>query len=72
MLDPPLLLADEPSGNLDSAAGAVVLELLQQIHLDGKTVVVVTHEASVAAAADRVLEMHDGRVSGAAAEASPA
>ncbi|HVK74109.1 MAG TPA: ABC transporter ATP-binding protein [Kofleriaceae bacterium] len=60
--EPPLVLADEPTGNLDSRSTADVLDLLRAIHADGKTVVVVTHDEAVAAVATRRLEVRDGRV----------
>ena len=60
--EPDLLLADEPTGNLDEAATDGVLEVFREIHRDGTTVVVVTHNSRVAAAAARRLEMRDGRV----------
>jgi putative ABC transport system ATP-binding protein len=59
--DPALVLADEPTGNLDAESGAAVLELLRATADEGRAVVVVTHEAAVTAAADRVLELRDGR-----------
>ncbi len=60
--EPRLVLADEPTGNLDSAAAADLLALLRAITAQDRAVVMVTHERDVAAAADRVLEMADGRV----------
>jgi len=60
--DPVLLLADEPTGNLDSASGADVLALLTGLHRDGTAVVVVTHDREVAAALPRRLEIRDGRI----------
>jgi ABC-type lipoprotein export system ATPase subunit len=60
--DPSLLLADEPTGNLDVQAGAGVLELLTGLAAQGRAVVLVTHEASAAAIADRVLRLEDGRL----------
>ena len=59
---PDLLLADEPTGNLDSAAMSEVLDLLRAHHGRGQTIVVVTHDERVGAAADRVVRMADGRV----------
>jgi putative ABC transport system ATP-binding protein len=62
MNDPPLLLADEPTGNLDSATTTEVLGLLKRFHASGRTVVVVTHDPRVATAAERVVTMRDGLV----------
>ncbi|MBK9179058.1 MAG: ABC transporter ATP-binding protein [Acidimicrobiales bacterium] len=59
---PPLLLADEPTGNLDTASARDVLALLRDEHAGGQTIVLVTHDERVAAAADRVLAMEDGRI----------
>jgi len=60
--DPPLLLADEPTGNLDSASGAGVLELLKALNREGTAVVVITHDLDVAAALPRRLEIRDGQI----------
>jgi ABC-type lipoprotein export system ATPase subunit len=60
--DPALVLADEPTGNLDVEAGAEVLRLLRSGAADGRAVVLVTHEAAAAAIADRVLTLRDGRL----------
>jgi ABC-type lipoprotein export system ATPase subunit len=60
--DPAVLLADEPTGNLDVQAGAEVLRLLRAGAEDGRAVVLVTHEAAAAAIADRVLTLRDGRL----------
>jgi putative ABC transport system ATP-binding protein len=59
---PALLLADEPTGNLDSATGAEVLGLFDELHRQGQTIVVVTHEPDVAAHALRRVTIRDGRV----------
>ena len=60
--EPRLLLADEPTGNLDSATAAGVLELLKGLHERGATIIMVTHDATLAAAADRTIDLADGRV----------
>jgi putative ABC transport system ATP-binding protein len=59
---PSLLLADEPTGNLDSAASVAVLGLLGRAHADGQAILLVTHDARVASAADRVISLFDGMV----------
>ena len=59
---PAVVLADEPTGNLDSATGAEVVDLLRRLNAAGSTIVVITHDAQVAAAMPRVLAMRDGRV----------
>jgi putative ABC transport system ATP-binding protein len=59
---PTLLLADEPTGALDSAGGQEVMELLSRLHESGQTIILVTHDMEVAAAADEVLRMRDGRI----------
>jgi ABC-type lipoprotein export system ATPase subunit len=60
--EPPLLLADEPTGDLDSQTGHGIIGILRRLHADGRTIVLVTHEHEVAAAADRIVELRDGRV----------
>ena len=60
--DPALVLADEPTGALDSETGEQILQLFEQLHRDGCTVVVITHAADVAARAQRRITLHDGQV----------
>jgi putative ABC transport system ATP-binding protein len=60
--DPDLILADEPTGNLDSASSREVLALLRDVNRAGRTIVLITHDPNVAAVARRVLEMKDGRL----------
>ncbi|MEB3019716.1 ABC transporter ATP-binding protein [[Mycobacterium] crassicus] len=70
MMDPALILADEPTGNLDSTTGAAILELLAEVAHEGgrgRLVVMVTHNADAAAATDRVITLQDGRVGSDAA-----
>ncbi len=60
--DPSILLADEPTGNLDSANGEQVMELLSELNRAGSTICVVTHDARYAAHANRAIHLLDGRV----------
>jgi putative ABC transport system ATP-binding protein len=60
--EPTLLLADEPTGALDSEGGQEVIELLSRLHTGGQTIVLVTHDAGVASAAERIVRMRDGRI----------
>ena len=67
--EPTLLLADEPTGALDSEGGHEVLELFRRLHAGGQTILLVTHDDEVAAAAERIVRMLDGRILAADAEA---
>lgn len=60
--DPALLLADEPTGNLDSTTTAEIIELFQTLHAAGQTIVVVTHEEDVAGHAERIVRLRDGKI----------
>jgi len=60
--EPGMILADEPTGNLDSVSSADVLELLYELHRDARTVVLITHEPDVARRAERLIQIRDGRV----------
>lgn len=60
--DPALILADEPTGNLDSASSDEVMTIFKKLHADGRTVILVTHENDVAERADRIIRMKDGQV----------
>jgi putative ABC transport system ATP-binding protein len=64
--EPTMLLADEPTGALDSEGGAEVLELFRRLHAGGQTILLVTHDDDVAAAGDRIVLMRDGRIESAA------
>ena len=60
--EPALILADEPTGNLDSQTGADIMQLLAELSADRRTILMVTHDASVAAYAQRIVHMRDGRI----------
>ncbi len=60
--EPSMLLADEPTGNLDSATGATILRIIQDLHAQGLTIVVVTHDEAIASRCERIIRLHDGRV----------
>ncbi|HEX5032988.1 MAG TPA: ABC transporter permease, partial [bacterium] len=60
--DPPIILADEPTGNLDSQSEKEILKILRELHARGKTVIIVTHEKEIGEQADRVIRMRDGQV----------
>ncbi|HUU17368.1 MAG TPA: ABC transporter ATP-binding protein [Sedimentisphaerales bacterium] len=60
--DPLIILADEPTGNLDSESGAEILGILQDLHEQGKTLIAVTHDEGIASGAERVIRLLDGRI----------
>ncbi|HEY4707605.1 MAG TPA: ABC transporter ATP-binding protein [Thermodesulfobacteriota bacterium] len=62
VLNPPLILADEPTGNLDSRTGVEIMEMFKGLHSHGTTIVMVTHEKDIAAHAHRIVTMRDGKV----------
>jgi putative ABC transport system ATP-binding protein len=59
---PPIILADEPTGNLDSKSGGDVMRILHGLHDEGRTVILITHDSEIAAEAGRVIKIHDGKV----------
>ena len=60
--DPAIILADEPTGNLDSKSGAEIMEILHQLHAQGLTIAMVTHDPDLAHEAERIVHIHDGRI----------
>lgn len=60
--DPQIILADEPTGNLDSSSGREIVKILQNLNKQDKTIIVVTHDQSIAQQADRVVKMKDGKI----------
>ncbi|MDH5254270.1 MAG: ABC transporter ATP-binding protein, partial [Nitrospira sp.] len=69
--DPPILVADEPTGNLDSVTSEVILKLLRELADSGKTVIVVTHDPSASARFERLVTLKDGRIESDQAKAVP-
>jgi lipoprotein-releasing system ATP-binding protein len=66
---PRVLLADEPTGNLDAKTGGEILAVIRELHLEGLTILMVTHDSSIASMADRVVRIADGRIVDTATEA---
>jgi putative ABC transport system ATP-binding protein len=62
--EPPILLADEPTGNLDTANGESVMDLLSELHANGSTIISVTHDPRFARRADRIVQLLDGKIGG--------
>ena len=62
--EPAIIWADEPTGNLDSTMAVAVLDLLHEVHAAGQTIVIVTHDADIGAAAGRLVQMQDGQIVG--------
>ncbi|NLB36921.1 MAG: ABC transporter ATP-binding protein [Clostridiales bacterium] len=60
---PPIILADEPTGNLDSSSGREVMNILHELHKEGRTVILITHDNDIAKEAQRIIRMHDGKIS---------
>ena len=59
---PPIILADEPTGNLDSRSGKDVMRIIHQLHEEGRTVILITHDNDIAAEAQRVIRIQDGKI----------
>jgi putative ABC transport system ATP-binding protein len=62
--DPPLILADEPTGNLDTHSGQEILDILKDLHRRGNTIVIITHDMDVAQATERMIHIRDGKIIG--------
>jgi putative ABC transport system ATP-binding protein len=60
--DPPIILADEPTGNLDSKSGSDVMGILESLNSEGKTVILITHDREIASRARRRIEIRDGKI----------
>ena len=60
--DSSIVLADEPTGSLDKATGLKIMDLLEELHKQGKTLIIVTHDMEIASHADRLIQIEDGRI----------
>ena len=60
--DPPIIVGDEPTGNLDPRTGAEIMKFLKQLHEKGTTLIIVTHDPEIAGHCDRVINIRDGRI----------
>lgn len=60
--NPPIILADEPTGNLDSKSGKEVMEIFKELHKKGNTIILITHDSGVAAQAERIIRIQDGKL----------
>lgn len=60
--DPPIILADEPTGNLDTKSGREIMEILKELHRNGKTIILITHDINVANQAERNVHIQDGKI----------
>ena len=61
---PPVILADEPTGNLDSASSREIMEILKGMHRSGETLILITHDRDIAQLADRIVHIEDGKIVG--------
>ena len=59
---PPVILADEPTGNLDSASSKEIIQILKELHNEGRTVILITHDNEIAAQSKRVIRIKDGKI----------
>jgi len=60
--DPPIILGDEPTGNLDTKSGREIIEILKKLHASGKTVILITHDLNIARQAQRNVHIQDGKI----------
>ena len=59
---PPVILADEPTGNLDSKSGYEIMEMIKELHKEGKTIILITHDNEIAKQAKRIVKIADGKL----------